>query len=107
MVFYCIFVNKFCKKFGGRVHINPPLSPLTPPSPCVHLCPQYICNLWPSAYLKVWYVHVEEQERERERERDIELYANKMTSLAVCVSVCEWVCVRERERYRNGCKYNE
>ena len=31
LVFYCIFINKFCKNFGGRVHFYPP-SP-----PCVHL----------------------------------------------------------------------
>jgi hypothetical protein len=24
LVFYCIFINKFCKKFGGRVHFYPP-----------------------------------------------------------------------------------
>ncbi len=29
LVFDCIFKNKFCKNFGGRVHFYPPL-PLTP-----------------------------------------------------------------------------
>ncbi len=27
LVFYCIFINKFCKTFGGRIHFYPP-SPL-------------------------------------------------------------------------------
>ncbi len=36
MVFYCIFINKFCKNFGGRVHFYPPLtSPSPPPAPPV------------------------------------------------------------------------
>ena len=28
LVFYCIFINKFCKKFGGRVKFYPPQPPL-------------------------------------------------------------------------------
>jgi hypothetical protein len=32
------------------------------------------------------------------REKDIEMDANTMTSLVVCVSGCECVCVRERGR---------
>ncbi len=27
LVFYCIFINKFCKNFGGRVHFYPPPPP--------------------------------------------------------------------------------
>ena len=34
LVFYCNFINKFCKNFGGRVHFYPP-SP--PHPPCVQL----------------------------------------------------------------------
>ncbi len=34
MVFYCIFINKFCKNFGGRVHFYPPLTP--PPPVCIY-----------------------------------------------------------------------
>jgi hypothetical protein len=30
-----IFINKFCKNFGGMVHFYPPSPPA--PSPCVHL----------------------------------------------------------------------
>ncbi len=30
LVFYCIFINKFCKNFGGRVHFYPPPSPPLP-----------------------------------------------------------------------------
>ncbi len=32
LVFYSIFINKFCKNFGGRVHFYPPSPP-----PCKHL----------------------------------------------------------------------
>jgi hypothetical protein len=28
LVFYCIFINKFCKNFGGRVQLYPPQPPL-------------------------------------------------------------------------------
>jgi hypothetical protein len=27
-VFYCIFIKKFCKNFGGRLHFYPPSPPL-------------------------------------------------------------------------------
>ncbi len=37
LVLYCIFINKFCKHFGGRVHFYP-LTPLTPPPPvCIYV----------------------------------------------------------------------
>ncbi len=37
LVFYCIFINKVCKNFGGRVHFYPPpLSPLPPAPACIY-----------------------------------------------------------------------
>jgi hypothetical protein len=41
LVFYCIFINKFCKNFGGRVHFYPPSPP--PPPYTVYL--YFIRNL--------------------------------------------------------------
>ena len=40
LVFYCIFINKFSKKIGGRVHFYPPSHP-PHPTPFVHLCYYY------------------------------------------------------------------
>ncbi len=38
LAFYCIFINKFGKKFGGRVHFNPPSPPYPPPPPvCIYV----------------------------------------------------------------------
>jgi hypothetical protein len=35
LVFYCIFINKFCKNFGGRIHFYPPSPPKSPPPVCM------------------------------------------------------------------------
>jgi len=37
LVFSCIFINKFCKHFEGRVHFYP-LSPPHPPFLCTSMC---------------------------------------------------------------------